>query len=92
MAARAFDYIIVGSGSAGSAIANRLSARPENRVLVLEAGPPDYWWNWKIHMPAAFPYLLRNDAVNWDYRTEPEPFMNNRVMHCPRGRVLGGSS
>ena len=92
MAARAFDYIIVGSGSAGSAIAGRLSAKPENRVLVLEAGPPDYWWNWKVHMPAAFPYCIRGDAVNWDYRTEPEPFMNNRVMNCPRGRVLGGSS
>jgi choline dehydrogenase len=92
MAAKTYDYIIVGSGSAGSTIAGRVSARPENRVLVLEAGPPDYWWNWKVHMPAAFPYCIRGDAVNWDYRTEPEPFMNNRVMNCPRGRVLGGSS
>jgi choline dehydrogenase len=92
MAGEVFDYVIVGSGSAGSVLANRLSAKPELRVLVLEAGPRDYWWNWKIHMPAAFAYPLADDKVNWYYHTEPEPFMNGRSMYCPRGRVLGGSS
>jgi choline dehydrogenase len=92
MADQAFDYIIIGSGSAGSVLASRLSAKPENRVLVLEAGPMDSWWNWKIHMPAAFAYPLADDKINWYYETEPEPGMNGRVMYCPRGRVLGGSS
>jgi choline dehydrogenase len=87
-----WDYIIVGAGSAGCVLANRLSAEPSTRVLLLEAGGRDYAWNWKIHMPAAFAYPLADDKVNWYYHTEPEPFMDGRVMYCPRGRVLGGSS
>ena len=87
-----YDYIIIGAGSAGSVLANRLGARPENHILVLEAGGQDHWWNWKIHMPAAFAYPLADDKVNWYYHTEPEPFMDNRRMYCPRGRVIGGSS
>ena len=83
-------YLIIGAGSAGSVLANRISAKPENRVLVLEAGPMDGWWNWKIHMPAAFAYPLADDKINWYYHTEPEPGMDGRSMYCPRGRVLGG--
>jgi choline dehydrogenase len=86
------DYIIIGAGSAGCVLAHRLGAKPENRVLVLEAGGRDWFFNWKIHMPAAFAYPLANDKVNWYYHTEPEPYLDGRSMYCPRGRVLGGSS
>jgi choline dehydrogenase len=92
MAGEEYDYIIIGAGSAGCVLANRLGAKAENRILVLEAGGQDHWWNWKIHMPAAFAYPLADDKVNWYYHTEPEPFMDNRRMYCPRGRVIGGSS
>ncbi len=85
-----YDYIIVGSGTAGSVLANRLSANPENRVLVLEAGPKDK--SIFIKMPAAFSEPLKSDRLNWGYQSEHEPFMNDRKMYCPRGRVIGGSS
>ncbi|XP_060080269.1 uncharacterized protein LOC132559670 [Ylistrum balloti] len=85
-----YDYVIVGAGSAGCTLTNRLSADPNNKVCVLEAGPRDY--TWKIHMPAALMYNLCDDKYNWYYHTEPEPHMNNRVMYWPRGRVWGGSS
>jgi choline dehydrogenase len=87
-----YDYIIIGSGSAGSVLAHRLGAIPENRILVLEAGGEDRWFDWKIHMPAAFAYPLANDRINWAYHSEPDPFMDKRRMYCPRGRVVGGSS
>ena len=86
------DYVVVGSGSAGCVLANRLSEDGRHAVLALEAGPKDPWWQWKIHMPAALMYNLCNDNYNWYYHTEPQRHMNNRVMYWPRGRVWGGSS
>ena len=85
-----FDYIVVGAGSAGCVLANRLSANPNNRVLLLEAGGPDR--HPFIHMPAGFAKLATSDSVNWCYETEPVPEMLGRRMFWPRGKVLGGSS
>ncbi len=84
------DYIIVGAGSAGCVLANRLTEDRDVRVCLIETGPADR--SWMIQMPAAFSRPLLNDRFNWAYRTVPEPYMDNRVMDCPRGRVLGGSS
>lgn len=88
--ANTYDYIIVGAGSAGCVLANRLSADPANRVLLLEAGPRD--WNPFIHMPAGLAKLVNFKSLNWNYSTEPEPALNNRRLYWPRGKVLGGSS
>jgi choline dehydrogenase len=88
----AFDYVIVGAGSAGCVLANRLSEDPDVRVLLLEAGPVDHAWDWRLHMPAALAYPLKGRTYNWHYMSEPEPFLDGRRMYCPRGRVLGGSS
>jgi len=85
-----YDYIIVGAGSAGCVLANRLTEDADVRVLVIEAGPPDR--SVFIHMPSAFAYPLADDTYNWAYESEPEPFMDQRRVHCPRGRVIGGSS
>jgi len=87
-----YNYIIAGGGSAGSVLANRLSANPDNRVLVLEAGYPDYRLDFRIHMPAALTYPLTSKTYNWWYDSDPEPYMNNRRIYQPRGKVLGGSS
>ncbi|HLW26416.1 MAG TPA: choline dehydrogenase [Kiloniellales bacterium] len=90
MSKQEYDYIIVGAGSAGCVLANRLSEDPDVRVLVLEAGPKDR--SIYIHMPAALSYPLADDKFNWFYQSEPEPHMDGRSIYCPRGRVLGGSS
>ena len=87
---KTYDYIIVGAGSAGCVLANRLSADPSVQVLLLEAGPRD--WNPFIHMPAGLSKLVNFKSLNWNYYTEPEPALNNRRLYWPRGRVLGGSS
>ncbi|WP_300674687.1 choline dehydrogenase [Desulfoluna sp.] len=92
MTIKTYDYIIVGGGSAGSVLANRLSADSSNKVLVLEAGRPDYAWDFRIHMPAALTYPLKSRFYNWFYESDPEPHMNNRRVYQPRGKVLGGSS
>jgi choline dehydrogenase len=85
-----YDYIIVGAGSAGCVLANRLSASGRHNVLLLEAGPRDLspW----IHIPLGYAKLFKNKRYNWLYETEPEPHLNNRRIIQPRGKVLGGSS
>jgi len=85
-----YDYVIVGAGSAGCVLANRLSEDPSVRVLLLEAGPSD--WHPFVHMPAGLAKLVGDKGVNWDYNTAPEPGLMGRRLWWPRGRVLGGSS
>ncbi|KAJ6668376.1 hypothetical protein lerEdw1_015753 [Lerista edwardsae] len=95
--ADSFSYVIVGAGSAGCVLANRLTEDPHNTVKLMEAGPKDTIFDskfllWKIHMPAALTYNLCDDKYNWFYHTTPQKHMDNRIMYWPRGRVWGGSS
>jgi choline dehydrogenase len=87
-----YDTIVVGGGSAGCVIANRLSEDRGHRLLVLEAGRSDAWWDLFIHMPAGLMYPIGNPRYDWCYRSEPEPFMHGRRIYHARGKVLGGSS
>jgi choline dehydrogenase len=87
-----YDFVIVGGGSAGSALANRLSADPGTSVLVLEAGRSDYPWDVFIHMPAALAFPIGSRFYDWKYESEPEPYMGGRRVYHARGKVLGGSS
>lgn len=92
MANLEFDYIIIGAGSAGNVLAARLTEDSDVSVLLLEAGGPDYRFDWRTQMPAALAYPLQGTRYNWAYQTDPEPYMNNRRMQCGRGKGLGGSS
>jgi choline dehydrogenase len=85
-----YDYIVVGAGSAGCVVANRLSADPKNRVLLLEAGGPDDWiW---FHIPVGYLYLIGNPRSDWMFETVAESGLNGRTLNYPRGKALGGSS
>jgi choline dehydrogenase len=86
------DFVIVGGGSAGCALAARLSEDPSTRVLVLEAGRPDWWFDVFIHMPAALAFPIGSRFYDWKYESEPEPYMGGRRVYHARGKVLGGSS
>ena len=84
-----YDYIIVGAGSAGAALAYRLSEKPGNKVLLIEAGKAAHPLTW---LPVSFALYIDDPAVNWRYRSEPEEGTNNRLIPVPRGKLLGGSS
>lgn len=84
-----YDYIVVGAGSAGAVVANRLSADARNKVLLLEAGPANHPWS---RIPIGYARLITNPAANWLYASEPEPNTNGRRLPVPRGKILGGSS
>ena len=85
-----FDYILVGAGSAGSVLANRLSADPKNRVLVLEAGGKDDWiW---LHIPVGYLFAIGDKRADWCFQTDAVPGLGGRSIAYPRGKVIGGSS
>ncbi|MDC0226599.1 choline dehydrogenase [Alphaproteobacteria bacterium] len=85
-----FDYIIIGAGSAGCVLANRLSKDRKTTICVLESGPKSN--TWKVDMPSALLYPMHDPKYNWKYYSEPEPYLNNRRIFCPRGKMLGGCS
>ena len=87
---RNFDYIIIGAGSAGCVLANRLSSSTKNSIALFEAGPSNN--TWKVDMPSALLYTMHDTKMNWKYYSEPEPYLNNRKLFCPRGKMIGGCS
>lgn len=91
MTIKEYDYVIIGGGSAGSVLGNRLSENPDNEVLVLEAGRKDSWWDLYIQMPAALTFPIGSKFYDWMYETDPEPYMSGRKVYQGRGKILGGS-
>ena len=87
---KTFDYIIIGAGSAGCVLANRLSKDKKTTVCILESGPKSN--TWKVDMPSALLYAMHDPKYNWKYYSEPEPYLNNRRIFCPRGKMIGGCS
>ena len=85
-----YDYLIVGAGSAGCVLANRLSAQSNNSVAIFESGSDSN--SWKVDMPSALLYTMHDPKMNWKYYSEPEPYLNNRKIFCPRGKMIGGCS
>src|SRR5262249_34328053 len=85
-----YDYIIIGAGSAGCVLANRLSEDSRSRILLLEAGGSDA--RWRVRMPIGYGLMFYDPRVNWMYRTEPEASLSGRSGYWPRGKILGGSS
>jgi choline dehydrogenase len=92
MTSTTYDFVIVGGGTAGCVLANRLSADRGARVLVLEAGQPDYWWDLAVQLPLAMGVPVGSRRYDWRYESEPEPLLQSRRLQHPRGKVLGGSS
>ena len=80
--------MIVGAGSAGCVLSNRLSEDGNESVLVVEAGPKDYSWDWRIHMPSALQYNLASDRYNWYYTVQPQKYMDNRYFYCVSALIL----
>ena len=85
-----FDYIIIGAGTAGCVLANRLTANGKYNVALIEAGRPSDIW--KVNMPLAILYTMHDPKYNYKYYSEPEPHLNNRKLFCPRGKMIGGCS
>ena len=85
-----FDYLIIGAGSAGCVLANRLTSNGHYNVALFEAGKPSDIW--KVNMPLAILYTMHDPKYNYKYYSEPEPYLNNRKLFCPRGKMIGGCS